>query len=46
MPYHRYQHIYIWALYGLTNFGDVFGTFDEMPRMSNYPIRRGYITRT
>lgn len=45
MPMHKYQHIYMWLLYGLVNFGDVFGTFDELVWMSNYPTRRGNITK-
>lgn len=43
---HRYQHIYIWIIYGLANFGDLFGTFDEMYWMSNYPCRRGHLSNT
>lgn len=44
-PIHRYQHIYIWLVYGLANFGDLFGTFDEMYWMSNFPTRRGHLTK-
>ena len=43
--FHKYQHLYIWLIYGLANFGDLFGTFDEMYWMSNYPTRRGHITK-
>ena len=35
----------MWLVYGLVNFGDLFGTFDELCRMSNYPIRRGHLTK-
>lgn len=38
---HAYQHIYIWIIYGLVNFGDIGGTFDELSWMSNYPQRKG-----
>jgi len=46
VPLHRYQHIYMWLVYGLVNFGDLFGTFDELFWMSNYPTRRGHVTKT
>eukprot|EP00331_Platyophrya_macrostoma_P025180 CAMPEP_0176452368 /NCGR_PEP_ID=MMETSP0127-20121128/28493_1 /TAXON_ID=938130 /ORGANISM="Platyophrya macrostoma, Strain WH" /LENGTH=634 /DNA_ID=CAMNT_0017840807 /DNA_START=67 /DNA_END=1971 /DNA_ORIENTATION=+ len=42
---HSYQHIYIWLIYGMVNFGDLFGTFDELAWMSNYPTRRGHVSR-
>lgn len=46
MPAHKYQHIYMWLIYGFVNFGDVFGTFDELAWMSNFPTRRGHISKT
>jgi len=46
MDMHKYQHIYMWLIYGLVNFGDLFGTFDELFWMSNYPTRRGHVTKT
>eukprot|EP01017_Pseudomicrothorax_dubius_P033835 TRINITY_DN4570_c0_g1_i2.p1 TRINITY_DN4570_c0_g1~~TRINITY_DN4570_c0_g1_i2.p1 ORF type:complete len:631 (-),score=136.61 TRINITY_DN4570_c0_g1_i2:315-2207(-) len=45
-PFHRYQHIYMWFLYSFVNFADLFGTFDELFWMSNYPTRRGYLSKT
>ncbi|EAR97022.2 cytochrome b5-like heme/steroid-binding domain protein (macronuclear) [Tetrahymena thermophila SB210] len=41
-PMHKYQKYYVWLVYGLANFGDLFGTFDEMYWMSNYPTRQGH----
>mmetsp|Transcript_43563 Transcript_43563/g.60485 ORF Transcript_43563/g.60485 Transcript_43563/m.60485 type:complete len:273 (-) Transcript_43563:67-885(-) len=46
LPMHKYQHFYMWAVYGLVNFGDLFGTFDELYWMSNFPTRRGHLTKT
>lgn len=46
LPFHKYQHVYAWLVYGLVNFGDLFGTFDELFWMSNYPTRRGFLTKT
>ncbi|CAD8184578.1 unnamed protein product [Paramecium pentaurelia] len=43
--YHKYQHLYIWIIYTFVNFTDVFGTFDEMQWFSNYPCRRGYVSK-
>ncbi|EGR30432.1 linoleoyl- desaturase, putative [Ichthyophthirius multifiliis] len=40
--FHKYQQIYVWFVYGLTNFGDLFGTFDEIYWMSNFPSRQGF----
>ncbi|KAL4467020.1 hypothetical protein ABPG74_010617 [Tetrahymena malaccensis] len=40
--FHKYQKYYVWLVYGLANFGDLFGTFDEMYWMSNYPTRQGH----
>jgi fatty acid desaturase len=40
--FHRWQQYYAWPLYAAVNFGDLFTTFDEFFRMSNYPIRAGY----
>jgi len=40
--FHKYQQYYVWLVYGLVNFGDLFGTFDEMYWMSNYPTRQGH----
>lgn len=45
LPFHKYQHIYTWFVYGLADFGDGFGAFDEMSWMSNYPTRRGYVSK-
>jgi fatty acid desaturase len=42
--YHQYQHLYAWLLYLFVNFGDMFGTFDELFWMSNYPNRRGHVS--
>lgn len=39
---HQYQHLYAWLVYALINFGDFFGTIDEMFWMSNFPNRRGF----
>lgn len=36
----------MWLVYGLINFGDLFGTFDELSRMSNYPVRKGHIVKS
>jgi len=33
-------------LYGTVNFGDMFGTFDELFWLSNFPARRGSLTKT
>lgn len=46
MSFHKYQHIYSWLIYGSVNFGDLFGTFDELFWMSNFPTRRGFLTKT
>jgi hypothetical protein len=37
--------MYIWVIYTFVNFTDVFGTFDEMAWFSNYPCRRGYVSK-
>lgn len=44
--YHRWQHLYAWPLYSTVNLGDLFGTFDELFWMSNFPNRRGYASLT
>jgi len=41
---HAYQHLYMFFIYGLANFGDFIGQFDELNWFSNYPVRRGYIS--
>jgi len=46
MCLHKYQHFYVWLIYGMINFGDLFGTFDELAWMSNFPTRRGYVSRS
>lgn len=45
LPMHKFQHLYVWLLYGTVNFGDLFGTFDELFWLSNYPTRRGFLTK-
>ena len=46
LPMHKYQHWYMFLMYGTVNFGDIMGQFDELNYFSNYPVRRGYISRT
>ncbi|KRX05139.1 Cytochrome b5-like heme/steroid binding domain [Pseudocohnilembus persalinus] len=43
--FHKYQHIYSWFVYGLVNWGDLMGTFDELEWLSNFPARRGFIQK-
>ena len=48
LPYKSYLKHQWWyspILLGLTNFGDMFGMFDEIYWMSNYPARRAYISK-
>jgi fatty acid desaturase len=44
LDYHKYQWFYGPILYGFVNFGDMFGVYDEMAWLSNYPVRRGHIS--
>lgn len=44
LPYHKYQWIYGPILYCFANFGDMFGQFDELYWLSNFPVRRGFIS--
>jgi linoleoyl-CoA desaturase len=41
LPFHRFQHIYVWVLYTLVVFAEFAGGFDELFWMSNFPTRRG-----
>lgn len=45
LPYHKYQHIYGPIIYCFANFGDMFGQFDELYWLSNFPVRRGFISK-
>jgi len=45
LPYHKYQHIYGPIIYAFANFGDMFGQFDELYWLSNFPVRRGFISK-
>ena len=38
MSYHKYQHIYVWIVYGLVNFGQLLNTI-----IYNFIIIRGFI---
>jgi linoleoyl-CoA desaturase len=44
-PIHKWQYIYGIFLYGLVNFGDMFGQYDELYWLSNFPVRRGYLSK-
>lgn len=41
---HRFQHIYMWLMYGSVNYGDLFAMQDELSYFSNFPVRRGSIS--
>lgn len=42
--YHKYQHYYGPIMFCFANFGDMFGQFDELYWLSNFPVRRGFIS--
>ena len=44
LSYHRHQWIYGPILYSFLNFGEMFGQYDEIYWLSNYPVRRGSIS--
>ena len=44
LAYHKFQWIYGPIVYSFVNFGDMFGQYDEISWLSNYPVRRGFIS--
>jgi len=44
LPYHKWQWLYGPIVYSFVNFGDMFGQYDEIAWLSNYPVRRGFIS--
>lgn len=44
LPYHKFQWLYGPIVYSFVNFGDMFGQYDEIAWLSNYPVRRGFIS--
>lgn len=42
--YHKFQWIYGPILYSFLNFGEMFGQYDEIYWLSNFPVRRGNIS--
>lgn len=44
LSYHKWQWIYGPIAYSFVNFGDMFGQYDEISWLSNFPVRRGFIS--
>lgn len=44
LSYHKWQWIYGPIAYAFVNFGDMFGQYDEISWLSNFPVRRGFIS--
>jgi len=44
MWYHRYQQYYIWPAMSIYGFNDFVYTFDNLPWLYNFPLRKGYIS--
>jgi fatty acid desaturase len=44
LGYHKWQWLYGPIAYSFVNFGDMFGQYDEIAWLSNYPVRRGFIS--
>lgn len=46
LSYHKWQWLYGPIIYSFVNFGEMFGQYDEISWLSNYPVRRGFISFT
>lgn len=44
MWYHRYQHLYIWPAMSIYGFNDFVYTFDNLPWLYNFPLRKGHLS--